>query len=88
MTDKQRNEYVEKKAKELIDKIEDIYPAFRSTTYWGNFILSIIKDCQSKVSKRLVGKVTARIYCDRRSSKAVKAHVREGFEEAGFEVEK
>jgi len=54
MNEKQRNEYVEKKAKELIDKIEDIYPAFRSTTYWENFILSIIRDCQSQVSREFV----------------------------------
>lgn len=41
-----------------------------------------------KASKAFVGKVTARIYCDRKSVRAIKKHIREAFEEKGFEVEK
>ena len=39
------------------------------------------------VSKAFVGKITARIYCDRKSSGAIKAHVRKAFEEIGVEVQ-
>ncbi len=39
-----------------------------------------------KISKEFIGKVVARIYCDRRSTKAIKTHVREAFEKAGVEV--
>ncbi len=38
------------------------------------------------VSKAFVGKITARIYCDRKSSRAIKTHVRKAFEEIGAEV--
>lgn len=50
----------------------------------------LLKETQKekpKVSKAFVGKVTARIYCDRKSVKAIKTNVREAFEEAGLEVE-
>lgn len=52
-----------------------------------DFIRSIIKDYQPKVSRAFIGKVTGRIYCDRKSSKAIKTHVREAFEEVGVGVE-
>ena len=38
------------------------------------------------VSKAFVGKITARIYCDRKSSKAIKTHIRKAFKEIGVEV--
>jgi len=38
------------------------------------------------VTKEFIGKVTAQIYCDRRSSEAIKTHIREAFEKAGLEV--
>ena len=51
-----------------------------------NFIRTIVEECKPKVSKAFIGKITARIYCDRKSVKAIKTNVREAFEEAGVEV--
>ena len=82
MKDKQREEYVEKKAKELIDKIEDIYPAFRSTTYWENFILSIIRDCQPKVSKEFIQKTMTYITAFPSQRRLIRVLI-----DAGVEVE-
>jgi len=56
----------------------------RTITECEDFIRSIMKP---KVSKAFVGKVTARIYCDRKSVEAIKSHVREAFKEIGLEVE-
>ena len=86
----------QKKSDELARYIDRKARQFRSLHFgYGlkeikEFICILFKNAPPRkltVSKAFVGKVTARIYCDRKSSKAIKTHIRKAFEEIGVEGE-
>lgn len=80
------DKYVEEKAKELWDKMYDDGIIYRLDNL-KDFIRTIVEDCKVKVNRAFIGKVTAGIYCKRKSVYAIKDIVREAFKDAGVEVE-
>ena len=83
---KDLDKYVEEKARELIDKIDDVYPALRSITYWENFVISIVEDCKPKVGSKAIGKMVKK-YFNTTHPEIINHGIKEMLEEVGLEVE-
>lgn len=78
---------------ESLEFLKEIFESARTCGYGSDKDIQAYEQLKSRIEQRLrvsksfIGKVSARIYCDRKNVYKVKAHVLDAFIEAGFEVE-